>query len=261
MVCGLLAGAAQRRYPDARVECFKAIRELSTRMVSVDVSACLVGNSVSIRDLLKEIELAARSDTAVLITGEKGVGKTLVARAIHQRSRRHTASFTTINGADVSETLLESKLQGGTLLIESVGELDLRTQAAAVNCLEDPHVRLIAASHEGLYKRVIAGTFREDLYYRLNVIHIAVPPLRRRREDIPTLVQHLLRYQSEARNGIPDVSPAAMERLVESDWPGNVRQIAEIVAQFVARGTVTIDAHHLPKDIFETRRDATEMFG
>ena len=119
----------------------------------MDVSACLVGNSVPIRDLLKDIELAALSDAAVLITGEKGVGKT------------------------------------------------------------------------------------------------------------PTLVQHHLRYQSEARNRTPDVSPAAMERLVESDWPGNVRQIAEIVAQFVARGAVTIDAHHLPKDIFETRRDATEMFG
>ena len=227
----------------------------------MDVSACLVGHSVSIRDLLEDIELAALFDAAVLITGEKGVGKTLIARAIHQRSRRHTASFTTIDCADVPEALLESKLNGGTLVIESVGELDLRTQAAVVNHLEDQEVRVIAASHEGLYKRVIAGTFREDLYYRLNLIHIAVPPLRRRREDIPTLVQHLLRYQSEARNRIPDVSPAAMERLVESDWPGNVRQIAEIVAQFVARGAVTIDAHHLPKDIFETRRDATEMFG
>jgi DNA-binding NtrC family response regulator len=139
--------------------------------------------------------------------------------------------------------------------------LDLRTQAAAVNHLEDQDGRVIAASHEGLYKRVIAGTFREDLYYRLNVIHVAVPPLRRRREDIPTLVQHLLRHQSEDRYRIPDVSPAAMERLVESDWPGNVREIAEIVAQFVARGGATIDAHHLPKDIFETRREATEMFG
>jgi DNA-binding NtrC family response regulator len=230
-------------------------------MVNVDVSACLVGHSVSIRDLLKDIELAALCDAAVLITGEKGVGKTLIARAIHQRSRRRTAPFTTIDCADVPETLLESKPNGGTLVIESVGELDLRTQAAAVNHLEDQDVRLIAASHEGLYKRVIAGTFREDLYYRLNVIHIAVPPQRRLREDIPTLDQHLLQYQSEARNRDPDVSPAAMERLVESDWPGNVRQIAEIVAQFVARGAVTIDAHHLPQDIFETRRDATEMFG
>jgi len=230
-------------------------------MVNVDVSACLVGNSVSIRDLLKDIELAALFDAAVLITGEKGVGKTLIARAIHQRSRRHTAPFTTIDCADGPEALLQSKQNSGTLVIESVGDLDLGTQAAAVNHLEDQDVRVIAASHEGLYKRVIAGTFREDLYYRLNVIHVAVPPLRRRREDIPTLVQHLLRHQSEDRHSIPDVSPAAMERLVESDWPGNVRQIAEIVAQFVARGAVTIDAHHLPTDIFETRRDATEMFG
>jgi sigma54-dependent transcription regulator len=147
-------------------------------------------------------------------------------------------------------------------VLASVGELDLRTQAVAVNYpLESQDVRLIAASREGLHKRVIAGTFREDLYDRLNVIHLAVPPLRRRREDIPTLVQHLLRYQSEARNRTPDVSPAAMERLVESDWPGNVRQIAEIVAQFVARGAATIDAHHLPKDIFEIRPETTEMFG
>lgn len=260
----------------------------------MDFNTALVGSSASILGVLQEVELAGRSDTAVLVTGENGIGKALIARGIHQRSRRRNASFCAIDCTDVAESVFETKLfggvrdkvtgdpriarrllecaNGGTLVMANVEGLSSGSQRAVrhlfeVQCVNDHpadpavDVRVIATAHEGLFERVRADQFTEALYYYLNIVHVHVPPLRKRPEDIPALVHHILRYQAKARKRpIPDVSPAAMDRLVAYDWPGNVRQVVRVVAQLVSRETISVHSDHLPTDIFEMPRPATETF-
>src|SRR5919109_2520111 len=222
--------------------------------------ATMVGVSAAIRDVEEEVDHAARSEAKVLITGESGVGKEIVAHLIHQRSARSSGPLVTINCAGFPDSLLETEMfghvkgsftdayrdkkgwleaaHGGTIFLDEVGEMSLRMQAMLLRFLETGEiqrvgseralppldVRVIAATHRNLAECVKERTFREDLYYRLNVVHIEVPPLRDRRGDIPVLLNHFLTMFSNLhRLPVPDVAPDALQRLASSDSPGNGR--------------------------------------
>jgi DNA-binding NtrC family response regulator len=235
--------------------------------------AKLVGTSAALNRVLEDVEYAAATEAKVLITGESGVGKEIVARLLHARSRRAQAEFVTLNCAGVPESLLESELfghvrgsftgayrdrtgllelaGGGTLFMDEVGEMSLRMQALLLRFLEtgeiqrvgadgrhrSTDVRLITATNRNLIEQIRANAFREDLYYRLNVIHIVIPPLRDRREDVPLLVRHYLaRFAEDHNRPLPELLPEAMEALTLYDWPGNVRELRNVVERLVIRG-------------------------
>lgn len=247
----------------------------------------LVGRSPEIVALQHELERVARSDAKVLITGESGVGKEIVARSIHTQSPRAHHVFAPVNCAGLPETLLESELFGhvkgsftgayrdkpgtmeaahlGTVFLDEVGEMTLRMQGLLLRFLETGelqkvgadggsrhvNVRIIAATNRDLRQLVSQGAFREDLFYRLNVIHIAVPPLRERRQDIPALLNQFL-VQFAAANGTPmlSVSPEAMNALTTYAWPGNVRELENAIERLVVtQQHGTIECDHLPHEI------------
>jgi len=247
----------------------------------------MVGTSAAIRSVDEEIDHAARCDAKVLITGESGVGKEIVARLIHQRGTRSRGPLVTINCAGFPDSLLESELfghvkgsftdahrdkrgwleaaHGGTIFMDEVGEMSLRMQALLLRFLETGEiqrvgsdrklppvdVRVITATHRRLLQHVAEKSFREDLYYRLNVVHIEVGPLRERREDIPVLMNHFLRgFADTYQARIPDVTPEATKYLVDYHWPGNVRELRNVAERLVLRardGRITADA--LPAEI------------
>jgi two-component system, NtrC family, response regulator AtoC len=233
----------------------------------------LIGTSVAIAELAQEIDRIARSDAKVLVTGESGVGKELVAHAIHQRSARAARAMVAVNCAGLPETLLESELfghvkgsftgayrdkqgklemaDGGSIFLDEIGEMTLRMQGLLPRFMETGelqkvgadramgrvNVRVIAATNRNLRDMITEGTFREDLFYRLNVIHLTVPPLRERREDIPALVAHFL-TQFTRNNGTPvhAISPEAVKLLSEYAWPGNVRELENVIERLVVTG-------------------------
>jgi transcriptional regulator with GAF, ATPase, and Fis domain len=232
----------------------------------------LVGVSPAIRRVTEDVEWAARSDAKVLITGESGVGKEVVARLVHELSNRSRNSLVPINCAGIPETLLASELFGhvrgsftdahrdragwleqanrGTVFLDEVGEMSLQMQALLLRFLENGEiqrvgsdlrgsrvdVRVICATNRNLFERVKAGEFREDLYYRLNVIHIEIPPLRHRSEDVPHLVEYLLGSLAQAhRVAKPQLHEDTMARLVQYEWPGNVRELRNVVERLVVR--------------------------
>jgi len=248
------------------------------------------------RALDEDLRDAARSDAKVLITGESGVGKELAARTIHAFSPRSSGPLVALNSAGVPDTLLESELfghvrgsftgayrdrpgllelaRGGTVLLDEVGEMSLRMQALLLRFLETGEiqpvgsdrprtrvdVRVIAMTNRRLVDQMAAKAFREDLYYRLNVIHIVVPPLRERRDDIPALVDQFLRT-SVQRYGVepPEMSPEAMACLVEYAWPGNVRELKNVVERCVVRTRErVIVPSDLPAEILGAPVVATE---
>ena len=230
---------------------------------TTDIGERLIGCSAAVRDLEQEVECAARSDAKVLITGESGVGKEILARLIHRRSARAHAQLLTINCAGLPDSLLESELFGhvrgaftgayrdkvgllemahrGTIFMDEVGEMSLRMQALLLRFLESGEiqrvgsdrpqtrvdVRVIAATNRNLIERIATKDFREDLYYRLNVIHLTVPPLRERREDIPDLLDYFLRAYAE-RHGVPTPTLVARGALAAGRLPlGRQRPRAE----------------------------------
>jgi DNA-binding NtrC family response regulator len=248
-------------------------RLLVRRIMTLDSAAALIGRSEAIRALQQEIDLAARSHARVLVTGETGVGKEVVARLIHAGSPRRHAPLVAVNCAGVPDTLLETELfghvrgsftgavrdrsgllahaDGGTILLDEVGEMTRRMQAAFLRFLETGElqrigdtrptarvdVRVISATNRDLSARIASGDFREDLFYRLNVIHLRIPPLRERREDVPDLLDHFLAACAvRLRLPRPDVAPAALRALCDYDWPGNVRQLVHVVERLVLRG-------------------------
>jgi transcriptional regulator with GAF, ATPase, and Fis domain len=254
----------------------------------------LVGSSDAMLVVLSDVESAARSDAKVLLTGETGVGKEVVARAVHQRSRRSAAPFITINCAGVPDSLLESEFfghargsftgayrdnpgllrqaHGGTVFLDEVGEMSLRMQALLLRFLETGEIQTVGASagHAPVDVRVITATnrdlleasmareFREDLYYRLNVFQIKIPPLRERVADVPLLVDYYLQHFAEQHKQPRLVmSVAALERLVAYGWPGNIRELRNVVERLVLRvhGRV-IEPSALPAEIttFEQAR-------
>jgi len=224
----------------------------------------LTGRSAEVTALEQEIDRVARSDAKVLITGESGVGKEIVARAIHSRGPRATHVFAPVNCAGLPETLLESELFGhvkgsftgayrdkpGKLETAHMGTIFL-DEVGADGSGRIVNVRVIAATNRDLREMIKQGTFREDLFYRLNVIHIVVPPLRDRREDIPVLAhQFLTQFSAASRSGITGVSPEAMKALTEYSWPGNVRELENVIERLVV--TVTgpmIEVDHLSSEI------------
>jgi DNA-binding NtrC family response regulator len=246
-----------------------------------------VGDSEGIRSLQRELAIVASSDARVLITGESGVGKDIVARAIHEASLRRNQPYIPVNCAGIPETLLESEMfghlrgsftgahrdklgklemaRGGTIFLDEIGEMSLRMQGLLLRFLETgeiqklgservwfaANVRVISATNRSLHDQITNGQFREDLYYRLNVIHLEVPPLRERREDIPLLVEYFLRNSTESHSRPPRrVSPAAAAALSQYSWPGNVRQLENVVERLVVMGqSEVIQIDDLPVDI------------
>jgi transcriptional regulator with PAS, ATPase and Fis domain len=247
----------------------------------------LVGESAAMKELRAEVERVARSDAKVLITGESGTGKELVARAVHNGSRRSERPFVAVNCAGLSETLLETELFGhvkgsftgayrdklgkleladtGTMFLDEIGEMTLRMQGLLLRFLETGElqkvgadrvvghadVRVLAATNRNLREMIAQQTFREDLFYRLNVIHLTVPPLRERREDIPALANHFLNEFVEQSGSAPrEFTPQAMVALTEYHWPGNVRELENVVERLVVTGgEQAIRSEHLPIEI------------
>jgi two-component system nitrogen regulation response regulator NtrX len=229
----------------------------------------IIGESPAIRTLREQIATAAPSNGRVLIYGENGSGKELVARAIHAQSARRDHPFVEVNCAAIPEDLIESELFGhekgaftgaltrrrgrfeladrGTLFLDEIGDMSLKTQAKVLRALEEQafervggretikvDVRVIAASNRRLETLIAEGRFREDLFYRLNVIPIEVPPLRERREDIPLLVDHFIRvFCAENGKRIKTLSGEALAYFLAYDWPGNVRELRNVVERLV----------------------------
>jgi transcriptional regulator with PAS, ATPase and Fis domain len=247
----------------------------------------LVGDSAAMVELKAEIERVARSDAKVLVTGESGTGKELVAHAVHSGSRRAEKPFVAVNCAGLSETLLETELFGhvkgsftgayrdklgkleladtGTMFLDEIGEMTLRMQGLLLRFLETGElqkvgadrvvgrvdVRVLAATNRNLRDMVAQATFREDLFYRLNVIHLTVPPLRERKDDIPVLANHFLRhFQRDALHVAREISPEAMRALTEYHWPGNVRELENVIERIaVTGGAQIIQPPDLPLEI------------
>jgi two-component system nitrogen regulation response regulator NtrX len=229
----------------------------------------IVGKSAAIVELRRQIAIAAPTSGRVLIDGENGSGKELVARAIHAQSARREGPFVEVNCAAIPEELIESELfghekgaftgavgrrrgkfelaDGGTLFLDEVGDMSLKTQAKVLRALEEQafervggtesiktDVRVIAASNQNLPDLTAAGRFRDDLFYRLNVIPIVVPPLRQRKEDIPLLVEHFIRVFSLENGKRPKtMSVEALAYFLSYDWPGNVRELRNMVERLV----------------------------
>jgi DNA-binding NtrC family response regulator len=247
----------------------------------------MVGSGPAIRRVVQLIEKVAGTDATVLVRGASGTGKELVARALHHNSPRRDRPLVTVNCAALQETLLESELfghekgaftgaaqakaglvevaEGGTLFIDEVAEMAPALQAKLLRVLEDGHyrrvggtreihadVRVVAATNKPLEEAIQAGRFREDLYYRLNVVTVDLPPLRERREDIPELVGHFLTTRPVG-GGRCRVAPEALEALARYGWPGNVRELANVLerAQILCEGGV-ITPDDLPETVLAT---------
>jgi DNA-binding NtrC family response regulator len=248
----------------------------------------LVGESSGLQRVLKAIQVVAPTDSTVLIEGETGTGKELVAHAIHDLSRRSQGSFIEVNCAAIPATLLESELFGhekgsftgalaqkigrfelahqGTLFLDEIGELPLELQPKLLRALQDQQferlggnrtikvdVRIIAATNRNLSQMVAEGKFRSDLYYRLNVFPVAVPPLRERREDIPLLTRFFIqKYARKLNRTIEEIPSATLEALSRYDWPGNIRELQNVIERAVIlcdRETFTIDKSWMQRNM------------
>jgi len=244
----------------------------------------LIGKSQTMRDLFELIETVSPAQSNVLITGESGTGKEVVARTIHNMSPRGKAHFVAVNCTAIPETLLESELfghakgsftgadkrklglfeeaQGGSLFLDEIGDMEPSLQAKLLRVLQERKirpvgetkdieidVRVIAATHKDLKKAIKEGLFREDLYYRLNVIPIHIPPLRHRKEDIPLLAHAFLeKYAATNKTGERSFSPSALHVLMERPWPGNVRELENMVERLtVMSRKPIIDDSDLPQ--------------
>jgi DNA-binding NtrC family response regulator len=254
----------------------------------------IIGQSKQMKDVFAKIQRAAPVDSTVLILGESGTGKELVAQALHHNSNRKKAPFVPVNIAAVPSTLIESELfghvrgaftgatdrrigrfeqaDGGTLFIDEVGDFELPLQAKLLRVLETltvtpvgghedrkVDVRAIAATSRDIRKMVEQGEFREDLYYRLNVIPIQLPPLRERPDDVPILVEHFLREIASTKHTAPKrISPEVMRRFQQYRWPGNVRELRNILEQMMvlADGEMLTD-RDLPSNIAESASTTT----
>jgi DNA-binding NtrC family response regulator len=236
----------------------------------------IVGRSPAVEELLRKIELVARSKSTVLVTGETGTGKELVARAIHARSAQRDMPLIKVNCAAIPEALLESELfghvkgaftgatsnrrgrfalaDGGTIFLDEIGTLSLAVQAKLLRVLQEREfepvgsertesvdVRVIAATNRDLRAMAGEGRFQEDLFYRLSVIPIELPPLRSRREDVPLLVEHFVhKHAQRVGRAVEGVEPAALERLSAYHWPGNVRELENAIERAVVLATGTV---------------------
>mgnify|MGYP006267698993 CR=1 FL=1 len=269
----------ERRSLEVQLE--RAREELSQQ----DPTRMVIGESPSMVRLTRLVETVADSDAPVLISGESGTGKELVARTLHRLSPRQEGPFVAVNCAAFPETLLEAELfghekgaftgahqpregrfeaaRGGTLFLDEVAEIPMTAQAKLLRVLQDgmfeplgtnrtvqSDVRIVSATHRDLKHRMAEGLFREDLFYRLNVLDLQIPPLRERRTDMPLLIEHFLSKHTRPGREAPPVSPAAFAALSEYPFPGNVRELEHAIhrAVVLSRGE-TIDLEHLPESI------------
>src|SRR5437773_8608828 len=251
----------------------------------------ILGESAPIQEVLVKIEQMAPVSSTVLIEGESGTGKELVARAIHDLSPRHGKAFIAVSCAALPDTLLESELfghekgaftgaaerrlgrfelaNGGTIFLDEVGEVAAATQVKLLRVLEDRSffrvggtqriqvaVRVIAASNRSLKEAVALGTFRDDLFYRLNVLSVYLPPLRERRSDIPLLVRTFIaEFAKQHDRNFRGITPEALQILVDADWPGNIRQLRNLIESMVVLAPEgEIRADDIPRDIRERGR-------
>jgi two-component system NtrC family response regulator len=266
-------------------------RRLRERLAAQGEVPEMIGQSPAIREVFARIRQVADTDVTILVQGESGTGKELVARAIHNLSPRRDGPFVAANFGALPEGLIESELfgyekgaftgahrqkagwfemaRGGTLLLDEVGEMMTKTQVDLLRVLENREVRrlgggtlvpldvrLVVATHQDIDSLVTSGKIREDLYYRLNVIPMRVPPLRERRDDIPLLVQHFLQW-AQTRHGraAKEVAGAAMRALYDYSWPGNVRQLKNCVERLVVTvESPTIHIEDLPAEMHAPRR-------
>jgi nitrogen regulation protein NR(I) len=256
----------------------------------------IIGNSRVMQEIYKEIGRIAAKPVTVLIRGETGTGKELIARAIYQHSDRATAPFVAVNCAAIPETLLESELfghergaftgadtrrigkfeqaGGGTIFLDEIGDMSLNTQAKLLRVLQEKYierlggketipidVRVIAATHRDLETALREKQFREDLFYRLNVVQVQLPPLRQRAEDIPSLVKYFLqKYGAELGVDSPAVQPEAIAFLCEQPWPGNIRQLENVARQallLARKYTITLD--HVRQVLAKMNRPAESL--
>jgi DNA-binding NtrC family response regulator len=263
----------------------RELEEARAQLAQQAEDEVIVGRSVQMLRLLDRVNTIAPSHAPVLLTGESGTGKELVARALHDRGARRGKSFVAVNCAAFPDTLLEAELfghergaftgavkrrdgrfraaHGGTLLLDEIAEMSLPAQAKLLRVLQEGtveplgtnesvrvDVRVISATHRNLKERTESGLFREDLYYRLNVLNVDIPPLRERKGDLPLLVQYFLKKFERPGKPIPRLSPAAWGALADFPFPGNVRQLGHAIEHAVVLATDgDIDVQHLPKDI------------
>lgn len=243
----------------------------------------IIGKSKAMNEIFKMVRQIADSKSTVLIMGESGTGKELISRSIHFSSNRRNYPFITINCAAIPETLIESELFGhekgaftnaierklgrfeiaqqGTLFLDEIGELSLTTQAKILRFLEEKEfnrvggsktikvdVRLITATNKDLSQQIKKGSFREDLYYRINVVPIIIPPLRERKEDIPLLIDHFVRkFNKENNKNVKGISKEGLDLMMNYDWPGNVRELENLIERVIALTTNEyIQANELP---------------
>lgn len=256
----------------------------------------ILGQSMAMRKVFDMIDKVSQSDITVLIQGESGTGKELVAREIHRRSTRHNKAFITMNCAALPENLIESELFGhekgaftgavkqrkgkfelateGSIFLDEIGDMSLNTQSKVLRVLQEKKferlggsetlevdVRIISATHKNLTAEMEKGNFRQDLYYRLKVIDVMIPPLRERREDIPILVEHYVReFAAKHNKKVEGVDPPSLKQMMEFHWPGNVRQLVNILERAVvlAAGNL-LRKEDLPEDL-NLKASFTESF-
>jgi two-component system response regulator GlrR len=248
----------------------RALKVSGTVEAEEDWAAEIITRNVAMKEVMQQVKMVAATDARVLITGDSGTGKELFAKAIHKASARHDKPFTAINCSAMAENLLESELfghekgaftgatraheglfqaaEGGTLMLDEIGDMPMRLQVKLLRVLQEQQVRpvgsteakhidvrVISATHRDLQELMTKGRFREDLYYRLNVVNIRLPTLDQRKEDIPLLVAHFLQQiAAEAGQERKVYAPEAVEMLVTAEWPGNIRQLYNVVRQNVA---------------------------
>jgi DNA-binding NtrC family response regulator len=274
------------------------LRELDAaraQLAAADAKEAIIGRSVQMLRLLDRVNTIATSHAPVLLAGESGTGKELVARALHERGPRRDRPLVVVNCAAFPDTLLEAELFGhergaftgavkrrdgrfraahtGTLMLDEIAEMSLPAQAKLLRVLQEGtieplgtnesvrvDVRVISATHRDLKERIATGLFREDLYYRINVLNIDIPPLRERKGDLPLLVQYFLKQFARPGKAIPTLSPAAWAALAAFPFPGNVRQLSHAIEHAVVlAGDDDIDLRHLPRDVVGTPDDAAAI--
>jgi two-component system, NtrC family, response regulator HydG len=264
-----------------QVDKLKVAKEMLEEQINKPFSD-IIGNSTAIREVFAVIDKVAKTDANVLILGENGTGKELIARAIHQRSLRRNNSFVSVDMGAITETLFESELfghkkgaftdaredrpgrfelaNGGTLFLDEIGNLNMSLQSKLLSALQSRQVtrvganqpmnvdiRLICATNMPLPKMVQEGTFRQDLLYRINTVEIHVPPLADRVEDIPLLAQHYLNYYAKKyHKNVTKIAPEAMDKLKRYAWPGNIRELQHSIE----RGVIMTDSESLQESDF-----------
>ncbi|MEO0346877.1 MAG: sigma 54-interacting transcriptional regulator [Pseudomonadota bacterium] len=291
---GFLTKPIEKEELLANVE--KALKNSGTSASTEDWASEIITRNATMRDRLNQARMVADTDARVLITGESGTGKELLARAVHRASKRADQPFVAINCSAMAENLLESELfghakgaftgattahkglfqaaDGGTLLLDEIGDMPMRLQVKLLRVLQENQVRpvgstesvtvdvrTLSATHRDLREMMASGQFREDLYYRLNVVNIEMPPLDGRREDIPLLVSHFLRQLTDQGDAERKVyAPEALELLVMAEWPGNIRQLYNVVRQNVALSNSPVISAELVRSALGAHGDKLPSF-